>query len=84
MDIVLEVTDTFLADSFYAWALPSQRYSFDNHNRFVNETSQSLSAWKYEPSTHLFYLKPTGAAYESIWARDNIWRQALTLFTLGW
>lgn len=84
MDIVLEVTDTFLADGFYAWALPSQKFSFDHHNEFANNTSQWISSWQYEPSTHFFYLEPTDAAYESVWARDNIWRQALTLFTLGW
>lgn len=84
MDIVLEVTDHFLADRFYAWALPGREYVLDGYQGLRNGTKFTNSPWSYEPSTHLFYLEPTGAAYGSIWARDNIWRQTLTLFTLGW
>ena len=84
MDIVLEVVDHYVADRIYAWALPVKQLSFDAHRDNGNYTFESTSHWEYRPSTHLFRLEPAAEAYESVWPRDNIWRQTFTLFFLGW
>ncbi|KAK5109505.1 hypothetical protein LTR62_006957 [Meristemomyces frigidus] len=42
------------------------------------------SAWTYQPSSDYFSIQPTEYAYTSRWDRDNIWRQAVTLYAITW
>ncbi|KAK3944303.1 C-5 sterol desaturase [Diplogelasinospora grovesii] len=83
MDIVLEVSDTFLWDYMYAWVLPARPapYNFPDH---TNATGQAYSSWQYKPSTSFFSLEPSQAAYQSAWTRDNMYRQATSLFLITW
>jgi Delta7-sterol 5-desaturase len=83
MDIILEAVDYHFADWAWASLLPTDRY----HSPGVfssNGTQLPDKPWEYIPSTHLFYLEPTAAAYESALMRDNVWRQAITLFFITW
>ncbi|KAH8895145.1 hypothetical protein GQ53DRAFT_78652 [Thozetella sp. PMI_491] len=84
MDIVLEVSDTFLWDYMYAWLLPAKHAPYDYPDLLANSTEQTFSAWQYKPSTAFFSLQPSQAAYMSAWNRDNIYRQGITLFLITW
>jgi lathosterol oxidase len=42
------------------------------------------SAWQWEPSNSYFALQPSEYAYQSRWDRDNIFRQALSLYIITW
>lgn len=83
MDVVLEVSDQFMFDYMYAWLLPARPALYDFPDK-TNGTAQAFSSWVYEPATEFFSLEPSQAAYQSIWARDNIYRQALSLFLILW
>lgn len=83
MDIVLEIADTFVGDHLYAWLMPARPAPYDlAHDDFTNGTTGTFSAWQYKPATHLIYLEPSEAAYMSAWPRDNIYRQAISLYTI--
>jgi Delta7-sterol 5-desaturase len=83
MDIVLEVVDTFLGDQIFAWALPARPVPY-NYPQMRNGTDQVYSTWQYTPATKYLYLEPSPAAYKSAWPRDNIYRQAISLYMMTW
>lgn len=85
MDIVLELTDTFILDYAYAFVLPGRAAPFDFADQLnANATGQTFSAWQYKPATTFFSVEPSQAAYTSAWARDNLYRQAVSLFLITW
>lgn len=86
MDIVLEVADTLFGDYLYAAFYPAKPAPYDFPHPPSNETvsENAFSAWTYTPSTHYFSLEPSQYAYMSQWPRDNIYRQALSLFLIVW
>lgn len=85
MDVVLELTDTFLFDYMYAWVLPARAAPFDYPDHLSNNgTGQTFSTWQYKPATSFFSIQPSQAAYASVLARDNIYRQTLSLFLITW
>lgn len=86
MDIVLEVADTLFGDYLYATFQPAQPAPYDFPHPPSNETvnDKAFSSWTYTPSTHYFSLEPSQYAYMSQWPRDNIYRQALSLFLIVW
>lgn len=84
MDVVLELTDTFLADYLYAWAYPARPAPYDHLALGANGTAQTYTTWQYKPATQYINIEPSHAAYESAWDRDNNYRQALTLFLITW
>jgi lathosterol oxidase len=71
MDVVLEVFDTLLLDYVYSVVLPAS-----SHNLPVE--------WRYTPATRYLTLTPGVAAFSSVWSRDNIFRQAVSLFFITW
>jgi lathosterol oxidase len=95
MDIVLEVCDTFLLDRVYASIFPANPSSYLTQN-FSNTTTSTFSSLRegatakaqytyiYEPSTQLFNFEPSQWAYSSTLPRDNIYRQAVSLFMIVW
>ncbi|ROV98934.1 hypothetical protein VSDG_03653 [Cytospora chrysosperma] len=86
MDVILELTDTFVGDYLYAKAHPARPAPYDYPYPPSNETvsQQVFTAWTYEPSTQYISFEPSQYAYLSAWPRDNIYRQALTLFMIIW
>ncbi|KDN68399.1 putative fatty acid hydroxylase superfamily protein [Colletotrichum sublineola] len=84
MDVILEIIDTFIGDELYATLLPAHTTPYDFPNYTVNATALPLSIWKYKPSTYMFSLEPSEAAYMSAWPRDNIFRQFTSLFLITW
>ncbi|KAI4139549.1 MAG: hypothetical protein L6R39_006231 [Caloplaca ligustica] len=87
MDIVLEVFDTFLFDRLYATAFPRPVASYDPHR--TDRATSTFSSMRETPtsvqaSTQLWKLQPSQYAYMSTWARDNIWRQTLSLYLITW
>ena len=91
MDIVLEVFDTFLADRAFAAALPStspQLSSFlQTGSDSFNGTASGLGGaqgYVYKPATQYFSLEPSKWAYMSSLPRDNIYRQAISLYFITW
>ncbi|KAI1085724.1 C-5 sterol desaturase [Whalleya microplaca] len=83
MDVVLEATDSFIADYIYAWAYPARTVPYD-HPQFTNATEQGFSSWQYKPACPYFDIPPSKYAYMSAWDRDNIYRQSITLFLITW
>lgn len=83
MDIVLEVTDSFITDYIYAFAFPKRLAPYD-YPAAANTTQQVFSSWTYKPATQFFSIEPSDAAYQSEWDRDNIWRQLITLYFITW
>lgn len=86
MDIVVEVLDTFAFDYIYANCHPARPAPYDYPYPPSNETQtqQVFSPWTYKPSTNFFSLPPSQHAYMSAWPRDNIYRQAVSLFMIVW
>ena len=83
MDVVLEITDTFIGDYLYATLHPAKPAPYDFPSFPANATG-GPSEWTYRPSTQLFQLEPSKYAYMSAWPRDNIYRQAFSLFMVTW
>ncbi|KAL7626264.1 c-5 sterol desaturase [Parahypoxylon ruwenzoriense] len=84
MDVVLELTDTFITDYFYAWAFPAHPTSPHDIPHLANGTEQAFSPWKFESANPYFPIAPSKYAYMSAWDRDNVYRQAITLFMVTW
>jgi lathosterol oxidase len=84
MDVVLELTDTFIADHAYAWLFPLQPAPYDFPKATAANASAAYSSWTYKPATKYFQVQPYPAAYLSSLPRDNVWRQAVTLFLITW
>lgn len=83
MDIVLELTDTYLFDYMYAFLLPARPAPY-NFPDAVPANATVFSTWQYKPATAFFSVEPSQAAYMSAWARDNIFRQSISLFLILW
>ncbi|KAK2061206.1 hypothetical protein LY76DRAFT_508412, partial [Colletotrichum caudatum] len=64
--------------------LPSHAAPYNFTDHAANATTLPLLTWKYKPSTYILYLEPSGAAYLSAWARDNIFRQFTSPFLITW
>ncbi|KAK4938055.1 c-5 sterol desaturase [Elasticomyces elasticus] len=95
MDIILEIADTLLLDRFYSAVLPASpaQYLHYKINDVVNTTFSSIGQamtgapqydYMYEPASQFINLEPTQWTYSSSWPRDNIFRQAISLFTIVW
>lgn len=87
MDIVLEILDRFAYDHIYAFVLPARSapYGFSQATA-TNATGNwpPFSTWTYKPATSFFSIEPSQAAYMSAWPRDNIYRQAISLYATTW
>lgn len=83
MDIVLELTDTFIADHAYAYLFPARSapHSFPDN---IANGSTAFSSWKYKPATEFLKVEPSKAAYMSSLNRDHPGRQVATLFFITW
>ncbi|KAH8170755.1 fatty acid hydroxylase superfamily protein [Sarocladium implicatum] len=85
MDIVLEVTDTFIGDYLWSFFLPARPAPQDYADAvYANSSAKSFSSWTYEPSTHLFSLEPSQYAYMSSFPRDDPLRQLTSLYFITW
>lgn len=76
MDVVLDVLDTFAFDRLYSTVLPASatqlavnKEAFPTYNENVNR---------------YMTLSPSDWATRSSWARDDVRRQALSLFLITW
>jgi Delta7-sterol 5-desaturase len=90
MDIVLEVCDTVLFDWVYATVLPASSEMLDSFLRssgmVANATFSGMpaTAYQYKPSTKYIHMEPTKWAYMSVWPRDNVFRQFISLTLMTW
>lgn len=88
MDIVLEVFDTFAFDRLYATILPTLQ-AIPNGRNSPNVATSTFSSLRemptvIHPASQFFQLEPTKYAYMSVWPRDNVWRQGLSLYLITW
>ncbi|KIX10485.1 uncharacterized protein Z518_01568 [Rhinocladiella mackenziei CBS 650.93] len=83
MDIVLEIVDTLVLDRVYATLLPASPSSYVSQ-KSNNATSTAQYTYIYEPASQFISLEPTHWTYSSSWPRDNIYRQAISLFAIVW
>ncbi|KAI9864602.1 MAG: c-5 sterol desaturase [Trichoglossum hirsutum] len=90
MDIVLEICDTVFFDRLYATVLPT---SSEILNSFLRSSGMGANAtflgmpavaYQYKPSTKYIHLQPSEWAYMSVWPRDNIFRQFISLTLMTW
>ena len=84
MDVALEICDTYVLDHVYAALHPAAPASYGLSDFKAINSSQPVGSWQYTPSTHLFALEPSQAAYMSAWPRDNVYRQFISCFALTW
>ncbi|MCJ1248333.1 c-5 sterol desaturase [Trapelia coarctata] len=88
MDVVLELFDTFLFDRLYASLLPASSVQFAKTS-VKHAATSTFSSMREMPTTYNFASKfiqfePSQYAYMSALPRDNIWRQALSLYLITW
>lgn len=85
MDIALELLDRYVFDHMYAATLPAKPAPYSLNDAGANATDlKAASTWKFEPASSIISFAPTDAAYMSQWNRDNIFRQAFSLFLITW
>ncbi|MCJ1330695.1 c-5 sterol desaturase [Thelotrema lepadinum] len=90
MDIVLEIFDTFIFDQLYATVYPaSTPIAFRNAAKDPIVSTSNFSSMREAPTafartTQYFQLQPSPYAYLSGWPRDNVYRQALSLYLITW
>ncbi|EKG16215.1 Fatty acid hydroxylase [Macrophomina phaseolina MS6] len=90
MDVVLEAFDTYLFDYLYSVALPSpavhlgQPAASNATYSAIPEMPAPAQAWQWEPASRYLSFPPTDYAYRSSLTRDNMYRQALSLFLITW
>lgn len=89
MDFILEGFDTFLFDPIYATLFPATPYgAFKNIANATISSREIPTTFRnnfvYEPSSKYLSLTPSSYAYTTSWTRDDIGRQALSLFLITW
>lgn len=93
MDIVLEIFDTFLFDRIYSTLLPAlDRWPLrQTGQNVVSSTFSSLQEgatmvpqYSFQPASKILSFQPSEWAYQSAWPRNNIYRQAISLFLVTW
>ena len=95
MDVVLEGFDTFLFDPMYATLFPSPSscYGAPYFKGVATSTFSSMresctytpaQKYIYEPASRLINFEPSHWAYASAFPRDNVYRQAFSLFLITW
>jgi len=95
MDVVLEVLDTYVYDRTYATVLPRRSAfltpsTYSSYGSVPNATWSSMkelgtpAPYTFEPASQYFSVTPSSYAYLSQWPRDNIYRQALSLYITTW
>ncbi|KAI0996841.1 putative Delta(7)-sterol 5(6)-desaturase [Podosphaera aphanis] len=84
MDIALEFCDTFLFDRIFASVLPVPILQYDDFQNNTNSNLKAFSSWQFKPASSILSFTPGDAAYLSRWNRDNIYRQAISLFLITW
>lgn len=95
MDVILEIADTLFLDRLYSKLLPASPAQYlhyklnDVANTTLSNIGQAVTGgpqydYIYEPASQFLSLEPTQWTYSSSWPRDNIYRQAISLFTIVW
>ena len=89
MDIVLEIFDTFLFDRLYATLLPASTATTSYSALKDGAASTTFSSMRemptaYHGASQYLQLAPSQWADMSVWPRDNVYRQALTLYLVTW
>lgn len=79
MDVILEIWDTYLGDYAFAHAHPAPSSSASSYLDVHNTTT---SSWQYKAASSYVSFEPSPYAYMSAWDRDNIFRQAISLWTI--
>ena len=88
MDVVLDILDTFFFDRLYATLLPASSIHVAQ-NVVKSAATTTFSSMREAPTPYSFasqyaQLEPSPYAYMSAWRRDNIYRQALSLYFITW
>lgn len=77
MDVFLDVLDTFFFDRLYATVLPA--------SESVAKDAGPGSQKTYNQHVGVYYpLQPSSYVDASAWKRDDIVRQAMSLFLIAW
>lgn len=76
MDVVLDVLDTFAFDRLYATLLPATQAQLALNKDLLPTYNQNIGNY--------ISLSPSTWAVRSSWLRDDVKRQALSLFFITW
>jgi len=84
MDVVLEGFVTFLFDRIYAQVFPASPGS--TANATISSIREAPTAYynnyQFQPASDYLSFQPSSWAYKSSWPRDDLWRQALSLYLI--
>ena len=94
MDVILELADDYIFDRAYAYLLPDPSSAFSSPYSHGNSSSYA----DYPPYPHAHAPSPSASASisalssspygsystASSWPRDNMYRQAMSLFWIAW
>jgi hypothetical protein len=93
MDVILEALDTYAFDRLYATVLPLTPSILaigtigdfaGSNNATWSTMARGVTPYKFEPASQYFSVEPSSYAFMSQWPRDNIARQAISLFLITW
>lgn len=76
MDVVLDVLDTFAFDRAYAAVFPASQAQLALNKDLLSTYNQNVGRY--------VSLSPSTWAIRSSWLRDDVKRQALSLFFITW
>jgi lathosterol oxidase len=86
MDIALELCDRYIFDYVFSTVLPlaTPNHFYDGPSNSTVFDPKAASIWQFEPASKIISFEPSDAAYLSQWSRDNIYRQAISLYFITW
>lgn len=94
MDFVLEGFDTYIFDAIYAFLFPWPGSSTGSLKAAAaNSTTGSIvgdgrplltNGYVFQPASKYWQFSPGEKAYLTTWPRDDVWRQAVSLYFITW
>ena len=76
MDVFLDILDTVILDRCYAFLSPDLTTVSQNHNFTAPHLNRHVKVY--------YPLQPSKWAEASLWKRDDLARQALSLYLVTW
>jgi lathosterol oxidase len=76
MDVLLDILDTLILDRCYAFLSPDLNASLESHNSTDSQLNRHVKIY--------YPMQPSEWAEASLWKRDDLARQALSLYLITW
>jgi lathosterol oxidase len=76
MDVFLDILDTLILDRCYAFLSPDLNASLESGNSTNSQLNRHVKIY--------YPMQPSKWAEASLWKRDDLARQALSLYLITW